>query len=296
MSLGAPFSSSAGRRAPLLVRSFPWFVGYAVQVGWLVVGLASCVLWVFTPWSDVHGFRGPLDTAPAYVDSHWKTDVSVDGAMTWGFAYHFTGPDHIMYIGKSYGKEDVAGIGWGAVAEFVPGDPAVSRLRGARLWIPLPPDTLPVAACGLAALVFAVGVVRGIGPRRLMRRGAVAEGRIVSKEWKGWYEKAVDVLIAQHPILYRIAVRYRTAEGEDRDVLCRTYEPEELASPKRIQVLYDPRRPGRAMVLQGLPGLPYVDETGRVRLRSAARAARRLAIPTAAITLLASYLIWRYVV
>jgi hypothetical protein len=297
MTAGEPSLPAGVRPGPRLVRLVLWFRGYAMQVAWMVVALGTALLWTYTPWTDLHGLRGPLATSKeTRVLDKWNASVSLDGIDLFGYQYSFYASDGSMHAGLCFGPIGIAELGQGGTVEYVAGNPRISRLAGGRAATNGHPDALAAALGALGGVFLAGGALRRLRVGPLLRQGTLAEAKIISRSWPGAKEKLIDLLMIRNPELYRITAEFRLPDGGVRHARCRTFEPQDPASARPLQVLYDPTGRRGELILQSLPGAPFIDAQGRMRLKSQGRAIKRLVIPAAAMIALVLYAFWRYAV
>ena len=290
------FGGAPRRRVPWLLRGAAWCRGFHTQLGWLIVGLGAALVWITTPWSDLHDFRGALETAGGQVAQRVETHVFHPGAATYAYRYSFVTADGGAYGGWCYGNRESVEPGDAVTVEFSAGRPEVSRIRGMRRGL-LREQHYTTYLVFAAGLVFvAIGMIRGLGAVRLLVLGKAAEGVLKSRDRTGkTAEKAAEIVLPRFPILYTLTVEYQAEDGQTHEAVCRTYRPQDLVPPARPQVLYDPnRRRGPALVLQGMPGAPRMAEGGRLAVTSRARAAAYLVIPALVAGAMGAYAWWRY--
>ena len=77
--------------------------------------------------------------------------------------------------------------------------------------------------------------------------------------------------------------------------MAKTHRPEVLEDEEQELLLYDPSRPGYAVMLDNLPGNPRIDSAGDIRAGSAASALLVLVIPATALIGHGIYIYLRFV-
>lgn len=141
--------------------------------------------------------------------------------------------------------------------EHLKASPAITRIRGTRLK-PLPAAALfglPLPLLALGLLFSALGISAGFRLVRLLRTGELTEGSVV---------KATPFLLsARKHHLYRVALKFKTADGQEQFLKswARTKGP--LAKHSVLPVLYSPRNP-RFAAVPGPRGIT-VKEDGTLR-------------------------------
>lgn len=295
MTAGPGAPDEGRRHVPWLLRSAVWCRGFHTQVGWVLVGLGAALLWWTTPWSDLHDFRGPLETAQGRLTERLPTHIRQPGAALFVYRYTFVTDDGRAGAAWCYGDSGSVRAGDRVTVEFPAGRPEVSRIRGMRRGL-LEQQHWTTYVVFAAGLVFvALGMTRALGAVGLLVSGRAAEGVLKSRDRTGEaIGRAAEIVHPRVPILYTLTVEFPADDGQTREAVCRTYRPQDLVPPARPQVLYRPRRPASALVVQGLPGAPQIAEDGRLALTSPLRALARLAIPALATGSLVAYACWRY--
>jgi hypothetical protein len=267
------------RGVPLLVRCRVRFGGFLNQIGWILLGFGLIFFRIFAGNADVSGWRdfsGELETTPGTVTAVKKTNFSVggdgdhDGTPVYAFHYAFTAGG-MRHEGVSYEAGGDTTMGQEVTVEFPPGKPGTSRIQGMRR-APLGCWVVPFTAIfpffGLCFVAF--GWLRGGRGIRLLRNGVLSLGQLESKE-------ATGSEVNERPV-YRLVFGF-VVDGFTYKVTTKTHQPEFLEDEKKEPLLYDPDDPSRAVMLDGLPGRPRIDELGLIRVDSTATALRVLILP-----------------
>jgi hypothetical protein len=158
--------------------------------------------------------------------------------------------------------------------EYPAGQPDNARIQGMRY--------APVSAWALFIVIFPlIGAVFAarrwmLGGRAvyLMREGYLGLAELKSKKTTGGRINKRTV--------YKMAFAFEANDGQTYACTTRTHEPERLEDKAAEHVLYDPRDPRRAMMLDTLPGKPTTDDLGRI-VPVVGRAAYSLIIPIATV-------------
>jgi hypothetical protein len=224
------------------------------------------------------------------VERCWRTGASVGGSKhsqgtpVYGNTYRFRVGD-TEYTGRSYETGSCFKPGEVARVEYSPQNPTISRLQGMRR-AEFGPEGGFVGIFLLLGVGF-VGVVtwQGLKRVRLLERGVIGWGRLVSKT-------LTSVRINNRPLM-RLAFALRGPDGREREVTVRTHLPERLEDEAREPLLYDPDRPDEVMGwdLLGLAESP--DEAGELRAENALATVLRLIPPTGALLGLIIALTWK---
>ena len=168
------------------------------------------------------------------------------------FSFAVDGKEH---HGFSYATGLGLSPGSAVTVEFVPGKPDVARIQGMRTNI-FGPGVLFVVIFPLIGLgVLSAGLVRGINAGRLLTRGVVTTGRLLIKE-------STRMNVNRRPI-YQFTFTFLTSDGQSSTATARGFA-ERFQETAAEQMVYDPSRPQRELVLKDLPGNLCIGSDGRV--------------------------------
>ena len=256
------------RRVPLAVRTRVLFGGFLNQFGWAFFGFGMIFAWAFLPQADLslpHPWKPDFQAAEAIegiVNESWKTNASEggsdhnDGTPIFGHRYTFTGPDGKTYHGVSYATGRQVPQGETVTVEYVPGNPAVSRVSGMRTTV-FGRLVLFVLLFPLVGLAFLAGGLRkGLRGMRLLGHGNPALGTLKSKA-------PTNVTINKMPV-YKLTFAFKAEDGIEYNAVCKTHQTAAVEDDERERLLYDPVRPGNAVLLDSLPGAPRIDDMGHL--------------------------------
>lgn len=269
------------RKVPISIRVINLFGG-SPFLGWLFFGFGLILFWLFTLNSDFTGwywFRGELETAKGTILYSEKSGFGDDNYVSYANHYLFVGPDGNEYRNVSYADHRLD-KGKTVTVEYPKSKPKTSRIKDM--------DRAPVhpllgggmAVLPLTGLGFIVtGFRRGLRANRLIRNGILAKGKLVSREVTG------DEVYGNR--VYRFAFEFTTEDARNLRVSVKTHLTDRLEDQTEEPLLYDPMRPGSAVMLDNLPAGVQLDESGCVEVaepvRTAFRAIARLILPTATI-------------
>ena len=79
--------------------------------------------------------------------------------------------------------------------------------------------------------------------------------------------------------VYKLTFEFRTDDGGVYEVVSKTHLPQLLEDEAEEQLVYDPRNPARAVMLDNLPGSPDIDELGQILPTSFSRGLLPLILP-----------------
>ena len=132
-------------------------------------------------------------------------------------------------------------------------------LRDAAGWGPaLLVTAFPVVGLGM----MAVGLRKGLRGLRLLRDGIPATGRVVQKE-------TTNVKINDIPVV-AFTFEFKTVDGRTARCVAKTHLTQDLEGPEGEPLVYDPKDPSVAVLLDDLPGKPRISELGVARTREGA--------------------------
>ena len=250
------------RRVPPAVRTRVLFGGFLNQFGWAFFGFGMIFAWAFLPQADLslptlpgRGFQS-AEASEGRVSESWRTSASENDTPIFGHRYTFTGPDGKTYQGVSYATGRRVPPGETVPVEYVPGNPAVSRISGMRTTV-FGRLVLFVLLFPLVGLAFLAGGLRnGLRAARLLTRGHAALGVLKSKA-------PTNVTINKMPV-YKLTFSFKADDGIEYNAVCKTHQTAAVEDDERERLLYDPVRPSNAVLLDSLPGAPRIDDMGHL--------------------------------
>lgn len=222
------------------------FGNFRALLGLLLLLAGSITAFIALPVTDFSAFRFKKDSVLPGKGVVYMTENS-------GVRYQGAQIDKIFYVssvnpaapmvpGVCYVPRLVLSKNDVVDTEHLKASPAITRIRGTRLK-PLPAAALfglPLPLLALGLLFSALGINAGFRLVRLLRTGDLAEGAVV---------KATPFLLnARKHHLYRVIVKFKTADGQEQLLKswARTKGP--LAKHSVLPVLYSPRNPRFAAV------------------------------------------------
>ena len=264
------------RCVPLSTRLTALFGSGFQPFGWLFFGFGMMFTLVFAGNADLSSlltFRGALGEAEGVIVSSEKSAYSEGGSSRGSgsrrrgtpiyrhdYTFEING---ITHLGISYSKGGVLMTGHKVQVEFPHGRPGTSRIKGMRN-APFGPWVLLVLIFPVVGLAFVVpGLTSGWKSCRLLTEGVLAKARLTGKQ------RTNIQVNKQH--VYKLIFQYTDRLGQNHQVETRTHRPEKLEDDSEEQVLYDPLRPARAVLVDALPGAPMISEDEQVeatRLKS----------------------------
>jgi len=279
------------RQVPWLVRSQVLFGGFAGQFGWLFFGFGLIFVWIFGLNADLTGILysvGDVEIAEGNVLKVEATGVSVNETPVYAYTYTFRiESQEREYQGISYSTGRQYEPGWPVSVEYLDSRPDVSRILGTRQAAFGPWVLCLVLLFPLIGLVFIVsGLMRGRKGNRLLAQGKVTVGELTSKE-------PTSTTINHRPV-YKLTFEFRADDGGSNEVVSKTHLPHLLEDEVEEQLLYDPRNPSNAVMLDNLPGSPDIDEMGYIHVTDFKSGVLPLIIP--GLTILIHGIVFRVII
>lgn len=277
-SLGLP-----PRPIPLSVRSRVLFGGMLNQFSWLWLAFSMFFVMLFIDSTTIKGLLfsfATLETAPGTVLSVEETNFSENERSVYAIHYTFRIEQlEAEYAGVSYTTGYSSfGAGQMVAVEYQTNQPANSRIRGTRVSA-FGPLVLFVLIFPLIGVLLLVGGVRlGIRGLRLLQIGSEAQGTLIDKQ-------PTSTRINEQ-MVYKLTFNFADASGMRYQTSAKTHLPYTLEDEATERVLYDPRNPHYAVLLDNLPGRPEVDMFGRILPSSLLAAGLVLVAPALALLML----------
>ncbi|MGE0160536.1 MAG: DUF3592 domain-containing protein [Gemmatimonadales bacterium] len=228
------------------------------QVGWFLVGFGFVFVWAFDADGAVASafrFFGEEQVVEGTTTGWRELNVSVNEEKVFETAYAFE-VDGRGYTGSSYATGDYVPEGLSVPIEYHRSDPSISRIQGMR-----------ATTVGLAvALVFSIpliglafvrwGLSSGLRARRLLAEGLLGHAVLKSEE--------VTKMEVNDVPVRRLTFEFSADSGGTYEVVATTHETARLKDDETEGVVYDPRHPSDAVLLDDLPGRPAVNARGEL--------------------------------
>ena len=279
---------------PVLVRVL--FGGMVSQMGWFFLGFGLIFVWVFAVHVDFSSLLRPITRqveTRGQVIAVEDTNISeggdddTPGTPIYRIAYRFAGPGGRRFEGASYSVGTDLEPGDLVRVEYAASNPETSRILGLRQ-APLPLAGLFVVVFPLIGLVMVVySLMEGIKGIRLLRGGVLAQATLISAE-------PTSMSVNNRPVI-RLTFDFTDADGGLHEVTSRTTQPELLQDQKTESVLYDPRNPEDAVLLDSLPGSPRLTPDGSLGMEAPQSAYLLVIVPAVTVLGHGVYLLLRFV-
>jgi len=277
------------RAVPACVRLTVVFGGALQQIGWLLFGFGMIFFYAFALQAD---WSGPMfsfmdtERATGTVVSVEDTNASENDSPVYAIHYRFVAADGTRVESQAYSTGYYPDAGQRLAVTYLRSQPDVARAEGMRR------TTFgPVAAiAGIFPLIGAVmvffGLREGLKGNRLLGSGRLAFGTLTAAV-------PTNTTINNRQVI-AMTFSFRAQDGATYEVTSKTNQPERLADQSEELILFDPNDPTYGTALDGMPGSLGIDNSGSLRLRSAAACLTTLILP--GITLLGHglYLFFRF--
>jgi len=226
------------------------------QVGWFLVGFGLVFVWAFDADGAVASmfrFAGEEAIADGTVTSWRELNLSINDEQVYETSYAFD-VDGATFTGASYATGYYVPEGTLVTVEHRPSDPSLSRIQGMRASA----AGLPIAfvfVIPLIGLAFArSGLRSGFRARRLLAEGHLAQATLRHDEEMPVQENRASVR--------RLTFEFAADSGGSYEVVATTQNAGRLTDEETERVVYDPRYPRDAVLIDDLPGRPEIDARG----------------------------------
>ncbi|MCB0166234.1 MAG: hypothetical protein KDI79_18535 [Anaerolineae bacterium] len=277
MSKIAPYQLNLPpREISWLLRSQLLFGGFANQFGWFWLSITMVFFWIFAAMTSLNGLYflwGATETAPGTVTQIEQTGASENDTPVYVTQYAFRVERlETELLGRSYTTGQHFSPNQTVTVEYLRDRPEISRIQGTRFgtfspWVFCLVGLFP--AIGLAFVGF--GLISGLRASHLLRHGKVAQGRLI--------EKTPTNTRINDQTVYKLTFAFTADDGRQYQAIARSHQPHNLEDEDQEQLLYDPHRPTRAVLLDNLPGAPSIDDSGYI-FADPSRFWRSLLLPT----------------
>lgn len=264
---------------PLSTRLVALFGSLIVQLGAFFFVLGMAFWWAFGAGTGIVAWiklSGDVREANGVVVSAEETGISEGGSDTtpgtpiFRIAYRFN-PGGAEFEGASYDVGFNPQPGQGVVIEFLPDDPATSRIKDTR--------TSPLGILGLLVGIFPltglvmllIGLRKGRRNARIVARGKITRGRMVDKQ-------PTNVRVNKQTV-YRYTFEFDGEDGQTHQITDKTHHTSLVEDEESERILYDPANPTAGRLVDTLPGRPKVNEDGTLSSVGAPAALLRMFLP-----------------
>lgn len=249
------------RNVPLAVQVQALFGGFSGQFGWLFFGFGMIFVWIFglpTLLYSVPFWLGGVETAPGVVSAVQGTGSSENDVPVMANQYVFRVERlEQEYRGESYTTGSQYSVGDNVTVEYVADNPDISRIAGTRTgqfssWALCVVGLFPLVGLGF----IYVSLMQGFRGIRLLKNGKITEGRLS--------DKSPTNTRINNQTVYQLTFDFTADDGLPYQATARSHRTLNLEDEPLEQLVYDPRNPKNAVLVDNLPGSPDVDETGQI--------------------------------
>lgn len=267
--------ASPPRNLPFSLRLRVALGGFAMMIGWLVLGFGLLVSLIFVGQSELmtaSRFDGPLRVTEGRILRQESTTMMVQGAYVVRVYFEYTIGDAPMQ-GVSYTRGAVPAQGSPVVVEYSADDAHLSRIRGMNS-APFPAAVgflLIVPGVGLLFLLY--GFWRGQRHTYLLVNGLLAQGQLV--------EQSETSLTVHNKRVYRLTFVFIDEQKRRHQIRARSHRHQNTPDHSTEPVLYDPVS-NAAVLLDTIPGTPSAGSDGRFQPAGMVEVLRVLVMPAVA--------------
>ena len=284
-------------------------------MGWLSLGITFSLLWILCPHNvvrDWYGFHRQLITAHGKITNLKTTNFTSSESEVFAYHFEFRDSNGKSHTGISYGDEGMHEPGDAIGVEYRQDDPEIARINGMRNTLSGNGMILLIVIYQIVAMVIIlIGLCIGIKGIRMLRNSKQAAGKLISV--------VPTNIVVNNNTVYKFTFEFTADDGRQYQVVSRTHNVNRFmgewtcgkgrksllsfmklwerrkaakdtdwakkAENKDIfePLLYDPRNPSRAVMLDACPGQPGIDKHGRICLDDPHNTIWTTAIPMAVI-------------
>jgi hypothetical protein len=256
------------------------------HIGWGLMIFGMVFVWAFDAGGAIREtirFAGETSAAEGVTVEWRQTSMSINETPVYETTYSFRSADGYDVTGTSYMTGRWIEAGQPVVVEYVPSDPSLSRIQGSRASIAglgvAFVYIIPIVGLALAMM----GVRTGIRRRYLLSSGELAMGRLKLKE-------PTNTRINNQTV-FKYTFEFDAPGGGTYEAVAKSHK-RVLEDEDLERLVYDPRDPGNATLLDELPCRPAIDRRGSFDTEGAgqvALAAVNLVLPTVTLAVYVAY-------
>ena len=292
-----PDPPERGRRAvPMMTQLAVTFGGFFLQFGALFFAFGMIFWWVFGAQSDVtswYKFTGALATAGGTAIGSHDTGISEGGSDStpgtpiYRIDYSFTAPSGAHLTDSCYATGLQYTSGQPVSVEYLPDDPATSRIIGTRKSALGAWGIFVAIFPGLGLVFMVVGLRGNLRALRILKVGKWARGKLVNKQATGTK--------INNNIVYKFTFEYEDESGQAHQITDKTHHTHLLEDEEMERLIYNPAKPSEGMLVDVLPGKPEVLEDGSIASINPGVALLRVVLPVGGVAAHAAVGLFYYV-
>ncbi|MCA8912131.1 MAG: DUF3592 domain-containing protein [Planctomycetes bacterium] len=277
-------SRSQRRSVPLSTKLAAYFGGFFPQFGAAFFTFGMIFWWFFGANADItswYKFSGELAHTDGRVVACESTGASEGGSKStpgtpiYRIDYEYLTPSELKLSGTCYGTGMSFPPGAAVDVEYVPDDPATSRIVTSRKKI-FGPWPIFVAIFPLVGLVLMMrGLLSNARAARVLSVGKLTRGVLVDKQ-------ATTTRINNQPV-YELTFEFEDEHGRTYRISTKTHKTAALEDEPTERLLYDPDNPEQGALVDNLPGRPEVTEGGELKSVGMGPALLRMLLPVGGI-------------
>jgi len=282
--------SPAPRAVPLTLSIRVLLGSVLCHLGWGLMLFGMVFVWGFDAGGAIHEtlrFAGNVASTEGRTVDWRQTSVSVNDTPVYETTFSFRSADGYDVTGTSYRTGGYLEPGQSVVVEYVASDPSIARIQGMRTSVAGLGVTF-VYIFPIIGLAFAMmGVRGGIRARYLLSEGRLAFAKLISKE-------PTNTRINNQTV-YKYTFEFEVPDGGTYQAVGKTHRTGVLDDEALERVVYDPRDPNEAKLLDELPCRPAIDSRGDFDTVGASQvllAGANLVLPTATLAVYVAYALY----
>jgi hypothetical protein len=235
-------------------RSVPLGVVCSAMMGITgLFGAAFLILGLFFTLVFTRGIR-PIDglrlalsrsTASGMITDVVETNSTENDVTVYQYEFAFTTDREREMTGTSFSTGRIWSVEDRVTVEYVPEDPSIARIRGARASVFSPWVLFVLIFPAVGAVMVGNAAVAGLRQAVLLRYGLVADARVLSTQPTG-------VTVNDNPVL-KYFYEIRTSMGELFQGSCKALGSERIGDETVESALYWPARPSVSTLVDAIP-------------------------------------------
>ncbi len=222
--------------------------GLTGTIGAFLLLLGMLFVWLFVgDFQPISEARLALSatTAEGSIISVDTTSAAENEVTVYVYEFTFRTPDEQKHTGRSFTTGQQWRVEDRVNVEYVPGNPAIARIEGARRSQFSPTVLLVCIFPGVGAALFTASTIRGLQQTMLLRYGTIAGAQIIS-------EQATGASINNVPVIAYV-YEFAADDGESYLGKSRSLPSERIGDEAQEPVLYLPRNPKRSALVDAIP-------------------------------------------
>ncbi len=183
-------------------------------------------------------------TARGIITSVSETNASENDVRVYEYGFSFTARSEEKVTGISYSTGQEWSVEDKVTVEYVPEDPSIARIQGARSSTFTPWVLFVLIFPIVGAALFGMAAIGGVRQAALLRYGQIADARILSMQSTG-------VTVNDAPVI-EISYEIRTSAGEIFDGKSKALPNDRIGDEELEPVLYLPSHPSLSTLVDAI--------------------------------------------